>query len=88
MNDYIESLRLANQKIAELEKSDAKWLNLVVKLGEDAVEMDNRFAELDALVFQSYIEGYSDSLDGDSKLAESWKNSATIGDLKAIKDKS
>jgi hypothetical protein len=33
-------------KIAKLKKSDVKWLDLVVKLGENAVEMESKIAEL------------------------------------------
>jgi hypothetical protein len=34
-------------KIVKLKKSDDKWLNLVVKLGENAVEMESHIAELE-----------------------------------------
>ena len=45
-----------------------------------------RIVELEALVFQSYIEGYSDALDGESKLADAWKSSSTIDDLRELKE--
>jgi hypothetical protein len=52
--DYVELLKLAHEKlgsqsdmITKLKKSDVKWLDLVVKLGENAVEMESKIAELE-----------------------------------------
>ena len=42
-----ESLDSKDAKIAKLKKSDVKWLDLVVKLGENAVEMESKIAELE-----------------------------------------
>jgi hypothetical protein len=50
VDEVVSALLLsANQadNIAKLKKSDNKWLNLVVKLGENAVEMDSKIAELE-----------------------------------------
>jgi hypothetical protein len=56
--DIIESLKeqlaLAHERLetevaknVKLKKSDVKWLNLVVKLGENAVEMDLKIEALE-----------------------------------------
>jgi hypothetical protein len=47
MNDYVELLRLANQRINILKKSDVISQRMIVNLGENAVEIERRIAELE-----------------------------------------